>query len=211
MRVSPPWPSEGDRHRQGTPISGPPGRARSGPGDEPGRQAQLRATARAQATALLNERRPLTTTADVLVQRDRHMATVITIRAMDEWVAPFDAPILAKSGPERFARRAHQILMGGPSLRAALAHSPVHLGIPTRRGYSGRDDVAYGVDTTRTGPFGSSNVAAACGHVRSCGPEDSVVPGLHSQRPDNRPRGPHREGPCVGRGKTKASAACTSV
>lgn len=42
---------------------------------------------------------------------------------MDEWVALFDDPILANSAPDRFARRARQIVMEGPSRRAARAPS----------------------------------------------------------------------------------------
>ena len=44
-------------------------------------------------------------------------------RAVDEWVALFDDPILANSALDRFAHRAHQIVMDGPSLRAAHAPS----------------------------------------------------------------------------------------
>ena len=62
---------------------------------------------------------------DVLVERDRHASTIITSnRAVDEWVALFDDPILANSALDRFAHRAHQIVMEGPSLRAARAPSP---------------------------------------------------------------------------------------
>jgi hypothetical protein len=62
---------------------------------------------------------------DVLVERDRRAATVITSnRAVDEWVALFDEPILANSALDRFAHRAHQVVMEGPSLRAARAPSP---------------------------------------------------------------------------------------
>jgi len=61
---------------------------------------------------------------DVLVERDRHASTIITSnRAVDEWVALFDDPILANSALDRFAHRAHQIVMEGPSLRAARAPS----------------------------------------------------------------------------------------
>jgi len=60
---------------------------------------------------------------DVLVERDKRAATVITSnRAVDEWVALFDDPILANSALDRVAHRAHQIVMDGPSLRAA--HAP---------------------------------------------------------------------------------------
>src|SRR5262245_32198597 len=61
---------------------------------------------------------------DVLVERDRHAATIITSnRAIDEWVALFDDPILANSALDRFAHHAHQIIMEGPSQRAARAPS----------------------------------------------------------------------------------------
>src|SRR5262249_36542605 len=51
-------------------------------------------------------------------------ATIITSnRAVDEWVALFDDPIVANSALDRFAHRAHQIVMEGPSLRAARAPS----------------------------------------------------------------------------------------
>jgi len=59
---------------------------------------------------------------DVLVERDKRAATVITSnRAVKEWVALFDDPILANSAFDRFAHRARQIVMQGPSLRAARA------------------------------------------------------------------------------------------
>jgi len=62
---------------------------------------------------------------DVLVERHRRTATVITSnRAVEEWVALFDDPILANSALDRFAHRAHQIVMEGPSLRAARAPRP---------------------------------------------------------------------------------------
>ena len=62
-----------------------------------------------------------------MCKRDRRAATVITSnRAVDEWVALFDDPILANSVLDRFAHRAHQIVMEGPSLRAARAPSPAH-------------------------------------------------------------------------------------
>jgi DNA replication protein DnaC len=59
---------------------------------------------------------------DVLVERHTRAATIVTSnRAVDEWVALFDDPILANSALDRFAHRAHQIVMDGPSLRAAKA------------------------------------------------------------------------------------------
>jgi DNA replication protein DnaC len=61
---------------------------------------------------------------DVLVERHRRTSTIITsTRAVDEWVALFDDPILANSALDRVAHRAHQIVMEGPSLRAARAPS----------------------------------------------------------------------------------------
>jgi len=61
---------------------------------------------------------------DVLVERDTRAATVITsTRAVDEWVALFDDPILATSALDRVAHRAQQLVMDGPSLRAAPAPS----------------------------------------------------------------------------------------
>jgi DNA replication protein DnaC len=61
---------------------------------------------------------------DVLVERHTRVSTVLTSnRAVDEWVALFDDPILANSALDRFAHRAHQIVMEGPSLRAAKAPS----------------------------------------------------------------------------------------
>lgn len=59
---------------------------------------------------------------DVLVERHTRTSTILTSnRAVDEWVALFDDPILANSALDRFAHRAHQIVMEGPSLRAAKA------------------------------------------------------------------------------------------
>jgi DNA replication protein DnaC len=61
---------------------------------------------------------------DVLVERHTRAATLVTSnRAVDEWVALFDDPILANSALDRFAHRAHQIVMDGPSLRATTAPS----------------------------------------------------------------------------------------
>ena len=61
---------------------------------------------------------------DVLVERHGRASTILTSnRAVEEWVALFDDPILANSALDRFAHRAHQIVMEGPSLRAAHAPS----------------------------------------------------------------------------------------
>ena len=40
-------------------------------------------------------------------------------RAVEEWVALFNDPILANGALDRFAHRARQIVMEGPSLRAS--------------------------------------------------------------------------------------------
>jgi len=71
---------------------------------------------------------------DVLVERHTRAATILTSnRAVDEWVALFDDPILANSALDRFAHRAHQIVMDGPSLRAAKAPGkPKGVANPTR-------------------------------------------------------------------------------
>jgi DNA replication protein DnaC len=62
---------------------------------------------------------------DVLVERHRRSATIITSnRDVEEWVALFDDPILANSALDRFAHRAHQIVMDGPSLRAPRPAKP---------------------------------------------------------------------------------------
>jgi hypothetical protein len=62
---------------------------------------------------------------DVLVERHRRAATIMTSnRTVDEWVALFDESLLANSALDRFAHHAHQIVMEGPSLRAARAPNP---------------------------------------------------------------------------------------
>ncbi len=82
---------------------------------------------------------------DVLVERDRREATIITSnRAVDEWVALFDDPILANSALDRFAHRAHQIVMEGPSLRAARAPSTSEGERALRRKRPRRGDSRYG-------------------------------------------------------------------
>ena len=55
---------------------------------------------------------------DVLVERDRRSATVVTSnRAVDEWVALFDDPILGNSALDRLANGAHQLVIEGESYR----------------------------------------------------------------------------------------------
>jgi DNA replication protein DnaC len=72
---------------------------------------------------------------DVLVERHGRASTLITSnRAVEEWVACFDDPILANSALDRFAHRAHQIVMEGPSLRAARAPSRPQVGKQGREG-----------------------------------------------------------------------------
>ena len=72
---------------------------------------------------------------DVLVERHRRASTIITSnRAVEEWVALFDDPILANSALDRFAHQAHQIVMEGPSLRAPRALNPATGGTTRRAG-----------------------------------------------------------------------------
>jgi DNA replication protein DnaC len=58
---------------------------------------------------------------EVLRERHRRASTVVTSnRAIDEWIALFDDPILAQSAIDRFAHNAHQVVIDGPSYRPQL-------------------------------------------------------------------------------------------
>lgn len=85
---------------------------------------------------------------DVLVECHTRASTIVTSnRAVNELVALFDDPILANSALDRFAHRAHQIIMEGPSLRAATAPSRakgVASGIRRRYKYSSRTGPGWG-------------------------------------------------------------------
>jgi DNA replication protein DnaC len=75
---------------------------------------------------------------EVLRERHRRASTVITSnRAIDEWIALFDDPVLAQSAIDRFAHNAHQVILDGPSYRPQLgpdgpARRPLPDGPPSR-------------------------------------------------------------------------------
>lgn len=85
---------------------------------------------------------------DVLVERHTRASTIVTSnRAVNELVALFDDPISANRALDRFAHRAHQIVMEGPSLLAAAAPSRakgVASGIRRRYKYSARTGPGWG-------------------------------------------------------------------
>jgi DNA replication protein DnaC len=64
---------------------------------------------------------------DLIIERHRRSSFIVTAnRAVDEWLALFDDPILGNSALDRLANGAHQLVIEGPSYRAKLA--------PKRRG-----------------------------------------------------------------------------
>lgn len=64
---------------------------------------------------------------ELIIERHRRSSFVVTAnRAVDEWLALFDDPILGNSALDRLANGAHQLVLEGPSYRAKLA--------PKRRG-----------------------------------------------------------------------------
>lgn len=59
---------------------------------------------------------------EIVIERHTRASTIVTSnRALDEWVAAFDDPILANSALDRLAHRAHQIVLEGESLRSREA------------------------------------------------------------------------------------------
>lgn len=67
---------------------------------------------------------------ELIIERHRRSSFVVTAnRAVDEWLALFDDPILGNSALDRLANGAHQLVIEGPSYRAKLA--------PKRRGQPG--------------------------------------------------------------------------
>ena len=59
---------------------------------------------------------------DLVIERHRRSSFVITSnRAVDEWLALWDDPILGNSALDRLANGAHQVVIEGPSYRAKLA------------------------------------------------------------------------------------------
>lgn len=64
---------------------------------------------------------------ELIIERHRRSSFIVTAnRAVDEWLALFDDPILGNSALDRLANGAHQLVIEGPSYRAKLA--------PKRRG-----------------------------------------------------------------------------
>lgn len=58
---------------------------------------------------------------EILRERHRRSSTIITSnRAIEEWIALFDDPVLAQSALDRFAHNAHQVVMDGESYRPRL-------------------------------------------------------------------------------------------
>ena len=61
---------------------------------------------------------------DLVVERHTRAATIITSnRAVDEWMAIFDEPLLGQSALDRFCHRAHQFVIDGESYRKRTAPS----------------------------------------------------------------------------------------
>jgi DNA replication protein DnaC len=58
---------------------------------------------------------------EVIIERHRRASTIVTSnRAVDEWIALFDDPILAQSAVDRLANNAYQIVMEGDTYRGKL-------------------------------------------------------------------------------------------
>ncbi len=69
---------------------------------------------------------------DLVVERHRRASFVFTSnRAVDEWLALWDDPILGNSALDRLANGAHQVVVEGPSYRAKLA--PKHREVTDRK------------------------------------------------------------------------------
>src|SRR5215510_5570203 len=61
---------------------------------------------------------------DLVVERHTRASTIITSnRAVDEWMAVFDEPLLGQSALDRFCHRAHQFVIDGESYRKRTAPS----------------------------------------------------------------------------------------
>ena len=59
---------------------------------------------------------------DLLIERHTRSSTIITSdRAVDEWLAAFDEPMLGQSALDRFCHRAHQFVIEGESYRKRTA------------------------------------------------------------------------------------------
>ena len=63
---------------------------------------------------------------DLLIERHTRSSTIITSdRAVDEWLAVFDEPMLGQSALDRFCHRAHQFVIEGESYRKRTAPGSV--------------------------------------------------------------------------------------
>jgi len=63
---------------------------------------------------------------DLLIERHTRSSTIITSdRAVDEWRAVFDEPMLGQSALDRFCHRAHQFVIDGESYRKRTAPGSV--------------------------------------------------------------------------------------
>ncbi len=59
---------------------------------------------------------------DLVIERHRRASTIVTSnRAVDEWPALFDEPLLGQSALDRFCHNAHQLVIEGESYRKRLA------------------------------------------------------------------------------------------
>jgi DNA replication protein DnaC len=77
---------------------------------------------------------------ELIIERHRRSSFVVTAnRAVDEWLALFDDPILGNSALDRLANGAHQLVIEGPSYRAKLA--PKRRGQPTSTGPLGAPEI----------------------------------------------------------------------
>jgi DNA replication protein DnaC len=63
---------------------------------------------------------------DLLIERHTRSSSIITSdRAVDEWLAVFDEPMLGQSALDRFCHRAHQFVIDGESYRKRTAPGAV--------------------------------------------------------------------------------------
>jgi DNA replication protein DnaC len=70
---------------------------------------------------------------DLIIERHTRASTIITSdRAVDEWMAVFDEPLLGQSALDRFCHRAHQFVIEGDSYRKRTA--PAAKAVKTKTG-----------------------------------------------------------------------------